>query len=679
MAEEAFWPNTLGNYVFLESLKTVNQSVYKMAKTGLSFNSNLSDPKYGSSFLQERVGPAIDLLKKIQASEYAKEQGAIKSYTKKLEAFMKQNIPEELKESLREQLEELRNNNFSGDASARLIHQINILSQDLANYRRRIKQLTPTKTKIKKQQILERMQYDIVPSIENFLFDIYREDREKNKISQTLEDNFQRMIEKKLKLNNMPQPLYQALIAALYADFRIFLANNNLLDDKSFQEFSKEKNIEGQLEKFLKQYEEKIDSEYLKTHFQKLLADENQRTQLLQNVSRFFLREITHEEYNAATEIVNTDLNKLNEQQQKKIRKLIPKAKQTIKQYETRDIKKQNEDRLVVRVHNKSAHGNFFQILNQILRTAINVESNIGADLIVPVATVSIALKNKENPQINLQQTLKSLAAKIGHEYSLAFDTQTTITLNNLESKIEEERKLNGKVSEKLKGTAKKIDDIKAMGGAFISHESLKLYSSSEINSGSGRQFHGRTMNIGSALVKLQSMSYGKKNQMRTNELIPIILNIHADTVGAQNKKPLETYLSLFAGILMFDDVGLIAQQALKKTAKNLSQVRVNTSAINQLHVYNVGGTFYPLSVILNNIIQQVEACSQEVLNLSTKKTATATIHPPKSITPPETYTESDWNSLADTVFQGTTIQIAFLSGFMDYINKLSAAMNLQG
>lgn len=45
------------------------------------------------------------------------------------------------------------------------------------------------------------------------------------------------------------------------------------------------------------------------------------------------------------------------------------------------------------------------------------------------------------------------------------------------------------------------------------------------------------------------------------NVLNFMAMNLATDSIGAANKNPLETYLSIFAGLLMFDDFSIIAKQ----------------------------------------------------------------------------------------------------------------------
>jgi len=107
-------------------------------------------------------------------------------------------------------------------------------------------------------------------------------------------------------------------------------------------------------------------------------------------------------------------------------------------------------------------------------------------------------------------------------------------------------------------------------------------------------------MKILSSLAKLYASDKLSSNMINSSDLIIYLLNVHQDTLaGESNLEPLETYLSLFAGLLMFDDIKEIVDVASDDIINNL-----NLSTINQLHVYNLGGIYYPVSVILYNLIE---------------------------------------------------------------------------
>jgi len=99
----------------------------------------------------------------------------------------------------------------------------------------------------------------------------------------------------------------------------------------------------------------------------------------------------------------------------------------------------------------------------------------------------------------------------------------------------------------------------------FIYHESLKLYSSVETGNSKDKGFHGRSMNILSFIDFMDSAAVDGFSLAISHNLMSFIaLNLMPNAVAAQLKDPLESYFSIFAGLLMFDDVRNMALEAAK-------------------------------------------------------------------------------------------------------------------
>jgi len=79
---------------------------------------------------------------------------------------------------------------------------------------------------------------------------------------------------------------------------------------------------------------------------------------------------------------------------------------------------------------------------------------------------------------------------------------------------------------------------------------------------------HGRHINILTALAKMNTDI--PISEIDPFSLIPYFLNFRAEkTLNAEdNKEPLERYLTLFAGMLMFDDLGSMINDAFIKNIK---------------------------------------------------------------------------------------------------------------
>ena len=94
---------------------------------------------------------------------------------------------------------------------------------------------------------------------------------------------------------------------------------------------------------------------------------------------------------------------------------------------------------------------------------------------------------------------------------------------------------------------------LKDIKNSFILHESTKFYLT--VEKGTKRAYHGREMNIFNYIQ--EAAVTGTFNQDTLNFMA---MNLATDSIGAANKEPLETYLSMFAGLLMFDDFSVVAK-----------------------------------------------------------------------------------------------------------------------
>jgi hypothetical protein len=90
----------------------------------------------------------------------------------------------------------------------------------------------------------------------------------------------------------------------------------------------------------------------------------------------------------------------------------------------------------------------------------------------------------------------------------------------------------------------------------------------------------------------------------------------------------------------MFDDIAEISS-----TAINNIVLPQNSTFINQLHLYNINGVYFPLSIILNNLISQITEVTMN-LSLDASRTAVATIEQKLPLIPSES-TLNSWNNFA--------------------------------
>ena len=111
------------------------------------------------------------------------------------------------------------------------------------------------------------------------------------------------------------------------------------------------------------------------------------------------------------------------------------------------------------------------------------------------------------------------------------------------------------------------LKDNKIPEDLFIYHESLKLYTQVEEHKVS--EFHGREMQALNLLDNLYSIN-NMSDLKLVNESIMrgAILNLSSLAIGANAKPLIENYLSIFAGMLMFDDLGVMANDIARTSVE---------------------------------------------------------------------------------------------------------------
>ena len=206
----------------------------------------------------------------------------------------------------------------------------------------------------------------------------------------------------------------------------------------------------------------------------------------------------------------------------------------------------------------------------------------------------------------------------------------------------------------------------------FIYHESLKLYASVEL--GNNNIFHGRSLNILNAFDEIYSMAGAETLILPHKDIIEgICINLSELALGHNLKGLIEDYLSIFAGMLMFDDLQNIAFEATNQ----LTQGKVR-----QVHLYNINGIYLPSSYILTKVY---ESLMESVGYLNSGKAAQVSISTNGADTVINQYLQNRfwggnnytarypeiWNETANEVIKGIDINITFLISFIDFLKDL--------
>ena len=644
----------LGPYVYLNTLTEIDKNYANRARAYSTVNLNNSFKKENGSTIMP-IQNAINQLKTIAAAQAQLEHQAIHNYLVKINRYLQdKTLPPEIKRNLREQQRNIQNLDFANFKTnqTQLIQAMNLISQNIDMYSRRLNEIAnPLETYVGMNR---RFEMDIQPRVEEFFMHEGKTTKGSriNK-SQALHKSIEKTINDKLdkELSDFPKELIQELKALIFIDFNNWIENQDI----SFYDIN-----EDDATVLYYQYMKLQENALQETHLQRIMNTHQNELEKLAREMKSILHTdfITEEEKKELKDAINKQqkTHTFKEQQL-----TLSQMKKIIKTYDYNIIK--NEDKhFVFTLHTRTSHGNFYEQVLRILMSATNIEGNVAADLIVPIGNVTFTIEEQE-----IQNELLKLTDNLGTILTQDFNKQETMTIENFDKYVNQQRTLHTTLNEKINNTKQIIEEISSTNDDFfIAHESLKLYKSAENKNSNFEAFHGREMNAMSSLTKLYASTNLSTNMIDPKQLITYLINIDPSTLaGNLNKQPLETYFSLFAGLLMFDDVKEIADLSLQSIQQN-----VNTNAINQLHIYNIGGIYYPISIILNNLVTQMDDIVQN-LSINADKTAVATISGPVPVAPDNT-TLSSWQDLANSTIQDTKIQIHFLAGFMQYITNLS-------
>ena len=320
----------------------------------------------------------------------------------------------------------------------------------------------------------------------------------------------------------------------------------------------------------------------------------------------------------------------------------------------------------------QTKHGTVYELINSL--GGVNIKANAATDVI----NYSIRFDLKRNDAFYDQ-----LIGNISSEISSMVLNQNDNVPSNVKDIRDALDEMNQNISDLIEAAEeqqKKIGDTN-LDQMFIYHESLKLYSSVETGNSKDKGFHGRSMNILSFIDFMDSAAVDGFSLAISHNLMSFIaLNLMPNAVAAQLKDPLESYFSIFAGLLMFDDVRNMALEAAKLA--NYS------GSIKQIHLYNLNGIYVPASMVLSYVSDAVTAASTYV---SDGIAAKATISVPSSNASYESWKAGEahgdsgrnyarnelrpehWEAVAAESASSTTVTITFLAAFQDFINKLSA------
>lgn len=201
------------------------------------------------------------------------------------------------------------------------------------------------------------------------------------------------------------------------------------------------------------------------------------------------------------------------------------------------------------------------------------------------------------------------------------------------------------------------------LGTAFIFHETTKSYNSLE----RGRwghnmnSFSGREMNMFNYINQIEEFS--QDIGLDTNQLKFLAYNLSEDAMGNDLINPVGTIMSIFAGIMMFDDFIIIGKEALND---------MTFSNVQNIHLYKLQDTYMPASMFLEATYQALTEMSEELLvgNGFTVSIKTKPINYYSQNWEGIPF-EDRWDIVREQAKKNTTIHLHFAANFLSMMEKL--------
>ena len=275
------------------------------------------------------------------------------------------------------------------------------------------------------------------------------------------------------------------------------------------------------------------------------------------------------------------------------------------------------------------------------------------------------------------------------NEYSIELETERRLaSLEKLYADLQAELKADGATADEI---AAALDELR---NCFAVDTSVKNYDKLDNTQG----FHGGS--IGGSLEQqieniYKMFSYGGISLPDAEWLMFAIYNCGPGLVGGGTgvKETIEDLFSTVAVMLLFEDAGEQAQYITAQASSRFAQPQRRI-----LHLYNLNGSFFPQSFILQltyNGLAKASSMLTGAENLSNGSRANI-INPVninnmvgKEVTGErpvhgvkEKYTmykmvddQSNWSSTFAANKGAVSIQITFLAGFLDILEKINDAM----
>ena len=611
------------------------------------------------------VGQAITFLTQVAQSERNKEIRVIKKYIQEIKANpMIANIlknPNIYRDDLTNLISDLENfsdnpnNQDLKDFYSKLTLLINSIRNSIESFKSRLNQLLDinrsTTSDIRSDFFATRVAGDIDTLMKNLTGTVQREKES------ALSTRIVKLLTEHISKINLSSQLFletptEALIAIMI-DFEKFLQTrydqlglNNILKleemdiDTIFQEYI---NLQDSFLEKLKQNNQEIKTTLDTIHTEMGIRELKKNEEECKERDKVL----------SYLQSTRSKKHSINPQTRQAINKVLKaNGRQEISNYL----------RWNVTTNNNNRHGAVYELILPVIEQALKVGGHAATDVItIDIGTIDIDIdiRNAITEQATSIRSIIEEQAKLQRK-----DRQDDL--------IDQAKLMNTNIQAAISEINKLLEQNKIPEDIFIYHQSLKLYT--QIEEHKTAQFHGREMQAFNMMDNLYSLE-DDVTLMDKDILYGALLNLADLAIGHEQKGLIENYLSIFAGLLMFDDVQTMAWDIARTTSHEVSK---NGAAFN-VHLYLVNDLYVPGSLILTSISQALQAGYQQISSVNGAKITIDTAGANKVIQgwldardSGTAYTDNlSWEEVAEGVSAGTKMQITFLSSFFSFLKDI--------
>lgn len=229
-------------------------------------------------------------------------------------------------------------------------------------------------------------------------------------------------------------------------------------------------------------------------------------------------------------------------------------------------------------------------------------------------------------------------------------------------------KSMNEKIRQSEGEIEKRLKELEIQDDFFIYHDSIKT--PKQKYQGKSGALHGRKISAFTYITELYSMTgelnYDSLTMPAQEWLEFIVMNLFTGGVAEEARNPLEKYLSIFAGLFMFDDAINIAMDAIKGIQSETN------SKVKSIHLFNINQIYVPASFVLQSLYETLAKGATMLDNGAhvTILDAGSTAAEKEGDEKTKSYAKR-WYNVSDAVKTATKVNIVFLSSFLETIRDL--------